>query len=87
MPKVNRLTVHVLGERNFPIALTAIPTELMFDVDILVTHMRERYPAATYEQLIRYIWVRGLDALRTAVMSNNLPDPDKTPTPKTTPYR
>lgn len=49
----------------------------MFDLDPLLAAAQQIHPTYTMEALVRYVWVRGLDAFRMAVATERLPEPTK----------
>lgn len=83
MLKTARVDVRFVGERNFPVASAHIPPTMVYDFEDLMVQAQAAFPTYTYEQLFRFIWVRGLDALRVAVRSGTVPDPNRTPIPRT----
>lgn len=82
-PQTARIDLRFTGERNFPVATGTIPTALMHDFDALLTEARVHYPTYTHEQMVRHIWMKGLDSFRHSLQVVGAPpDPNRTPAPK-----
>ena len=81
--KTTRVDVRFYGERNFPVATATIPDSMIHDFEALLAEAQGTHPMYNHEFLMRYIWVRGLDAFRYALQQKKVPDPLKTPTPRT----
>lgn len=81
----DKVLIHVYGPRNQITAQCVVPAHMVHDLDILVDEIQQVHPTFTYQQALRFVYVRGLDSLRTALDSNSLPDPHRETKPKTTP--
>lgn len=75
----DKVIIHVYEPRNRIARSVSIPTHLIYDFDALLAHARLRYPAYSMDDLIRYIWLRGMAACRVAIRAERLPDPSQLP--------
>lgn len=72
---VDHIDLYVVGPRpgNFPHGKFTIPVAQLGDYEKLLAECRVTYPHTTHEDVLRYIFNRGLGYLRESLRRGNLP--------------
>lgn len=76
-PTMTHAEVRVLGQRNWQAGAARLRPEDFQDFEAVLAEFRKTHPSYTVEQLVRYVWAKGLVAARWAITTRSLPVPPK----------
>jgi hypothetical protein len=80
-PRIFRVHVMLVDERNYPLATAKIPEFVVADLAELITGAQELNPSVTPESVIRAVWRHGSRRVwsnlrrRVPISSKDLPEP------------